>query len=273
MCLRWMWRRYSLNDKLWRRKAPTLVFTMPEQPCELLPWDTEFFGFRVARTRTLVHDENVMARVDHWCDENKIALLYHLTPSNEPQEMVFAHGSGFGLVDVRMTFERSLMESDETRWPSASVRAAVPGDLTRLEAITSGSFLDTRFYADRNIPRDKCDLLYRTWIWQSVAGKAGAVFVNDVDGDVAGYITCDVNGSRDVGSIGLMAVDRSRQRSGVGKALVNHALRWFAGEKVSTVNVVTQARNVGAQRLYQRCGFLTSAVEMYYHKWYRPPLA
>jgi hypothetical protein len=31
--------------------------------------------------------------------------------------------------------------------------------------------------------------------------------------------------------------------------------------------VVTQARNVPAQRLYQKCGFITRSVELWFHRW------
>ena len=34
------------------------------------------------------------------------------------------------------------------------------------------------------------------------------------------------------------------------------------------MKVVTQGRNIAGQRLYQRCGFLTRSVELWYHKWY-----
>jgi hypothetical protein len=36
------------------------------------------------------------------------------------------------------------------------------------------------------------------------------------------------------------------------------------------VNVVTQGRNSKAQRLYERCGFLTRSVQLWYHRWFMP---
>ena len=59
----------------------------------------------------------------------------------------------------------------------------------------------------------------------------------------------------------------SRGRGG-GSALVQGALAWFADRGVTQVLVVTQGRNVGAQRLYQKAGFLTRKVELWYHRWF-----
>ena len=61
---------------------------------------------------------------------------------------------------------------------------------------------------------------------------------------------------------------RQARGQGLGGTLVAGAVSWFAGEGLATVSVVTQARNVTSQRLYQRCGFVTRSVQLYYHKWY-----
>jgi hypothetical protein len=39
------------------------------------------------------------------------------------------------------------------------------------------------------------------------------------------------------------------------------------------VKTVTQGRNIPAQRTYQRCGFQTAAVQLWYHRWFDPPSA
>jgi GNAT superfamily N-acetyltransferase len=53
----------------------------------------------------------------------------------------------------------------------------------------------------------------------------------------------------------------------VGTALVQAALDWFRGQGLYSAQVVTQARNVPAQRLYQQMGFFTRRMTLYYHKW------
>jgi hypothetical protein len=40
------------------------------------------------------------------------------------------------------------------------------------------------------------------------------------------------------------------------------------GRGASVLTVATQARNIAAQRLYQRAGFLTSSVRVWYHRWF-----
>jgi dTDP-4-amino-4,6-dideoxy-D-galactose acyltransferase len=52
--------------------------------------------------------------------------------------------------------------------------------------------------------------------------------------------------------------------------LVDQALAWFAQQKVTRVQVVTQGRNILAQRMYQRSGFVTHTVKLWYHRWFEP---
>ena len=74
-------------------------------------------------------------------------------------------------------------------------------------------------------------------------------------------------GASQVGSIGLIAVDASSQGSGLGGRLLVSALHYFRNHGMTSVTVVTQGRNLKSQRLYQRCGFLTQSVGLWYHHW------
>ena len=95
---------------------------------------------------------------------------------------------------------------------------------------------------------------------------AQTVFVNSPAGELNGFITCIKEGS--YGKIGLLGIDPTSQRKGIGSSLVNAALHWFECEGISTVEVVTQGSNIAAQRLYQQAGFRTSQVQLWFHKWF-----
>ena len=257
-------------------------------PCELLTWDSEFWGFPVAR---VLGEELSQARaeaIDRWCRERAVRCLYFLVGSANRQAAHAAEAAAFRLVDIRMTFERHLhgiITSEETAdpfpggldpalstpSPGLRVRPAEAADVCTLQRIARSAYRETRFYYDENFPRARCDALYETWIARSCQGYAQAVLVADVEGTAVGYVTCHVLKDGSLGSIGLVGVSGEAAGHGVGQTLVLASLDWFEARGVRTVEVVTQARNVPAQRLYQRCGFLTRQVQLWYHKWYAAP--
>lgn len=222
-------------------------------PCELLEWDTQFFGRRIARAtaRTLTPPE--LEAVDRWCAEHRVDCLYWLS---KDEVMV----DGFVKVDERVTMEAATGGDG-----AAGVRPWRPEDLAALKAIAASAHRDTRFYHDGRFPKEQCDALYATWIERSCQGWAEAVFVAEAQGRAAGYISCH---SGREGKIGLVGVGEAARGRGLGGALVRGALRWFADGGMARASVVTQGRNDGAKRLYEKCGFKVRTVEHWYHRWF-----
>ncbi len=241
--------------------------------CELLEWDTNFFGFRVARVRGEVLTPERVQQIEAWCRQAKVRCLYFLSRADDPNTTRLADDNGFQFIDVRMTFERKIstgiIDGEMTK-SKIQVRLARPADICPLQNITRESYHDTRFYFDANFPRHLCDLLYETWLKLSCEGYADAVLVAERDGIPVGYISCHLDGEPPTGRIGLVGVSRQAQGQGIGQTLVFSALEWFLTQGAPDVIVVTQGRNIAAQRLYQRCGFLTQTVQLWYHKWYPP---
>ena len=89
-----------------------------------------------------------------------------------------------------------------------------------------------------------------------------------MNNNIVGYISCSINDSKDIGKIGLVAVDKDASGLNVGTELVNASLKWFLKNNVEIVNVVTQGKNIASQKLYQKCGFKTYSVMIWYHKWF-----
>jgi dTDP-4-amino-4,6-dideoxy-D-galactose acyltransferase len=236
--------------------------------CSHLDWDSKFFGLRIARLERSRLEESVLAQATEWARQNRIDCLYFLADANDPQTTCLAEQNQFLPVDVRLTFERRVPEEALRTTGESGVRAAREDDLPVLRRIAAQSHSDTRFYFDPHFDRVRCDELYATWIENSLHGFAQAVLAAEQQGQPAGYVTLHLRG--DQAQIGLIAVASGAQGAGLGRRLVEESLEWARRRGARTMKVVTQGRNVPAQRLYQRCGFLTASFELWYHKWFRP---
>ena len=153
--------------------------------------------------------------------------------------------------------------------PHDVIRPARADDHRHAEGDCGRYLYGHRFYFDRHFPRELCARLYETWIEESCKGYAQAVLVAQHHGQPAGYITCHVY--PDHGQIGLLGISPNARKLGIGAGLIHAALDWFAAQDLNAVTVVTQGRNIAAQRLYQQCGFLTEKCELWYHRWFNPP--
>jgi dTDP-4-amino-4,6-dideoxy-D-galactose acyltransferase len=224
--------------------------------------------------------------IDDWCRAQHVRCLYYLAAADDPPTTHTAEDQGFHLVDVRMTFERQakrgaipkIESTPEPRGVGASpsvqndsaalIRAVQPTDVNTLRGIARSAYTQTRFYYDGGFPHEGCDALYETWITRSCEGYADTVLVAELAGDAVGYVTCHCPAEGRAGTIGLVGVSAQAAGRGLGQKLVLAALAWFAEHAAGDVWVVTQGSNLAAQRLYQRCGFLTRQVQLWYHKWY-----
>lgn len=236
--------------------------------CEYLEWDSQFFGVRIARALATRLDEKLAAELQLWCSAERIECLYFLADSSDQRTAMLAQEIGFRFVDVKVTLVGAGVDVDSGEHGAAfTVRRAEDSDIPALRAIARNAHRDSRFYYDGHFPREKCDELYETWIEKSVRGWAAHAMVADGGGGPEGYLTCNLRQGGE-GEIGLVGVAEAARGRGVGTRLVTHSLQWFARNKAKTVSVVTQGRNVSAQRLYQKCGFVSQSVGIWFHRWF-----
>jgi dTDP-4-amino-4,6-dideoxy-D-galactose acyltransferase len=242
-------------------------------PCELLPWDTEFFHCRIARVcgDTLVPKRAV--QIDEWSRSNRIRCLHFLSRADDPPTLQTAEEHGFRLVDIRVTLELVVMNSKAPLRldPPAglTIRPVQPADLPGLQATARVVHEETRFFSDPHFSRKRAEDFYSTWITLESQGRAQTVLVAaSAANQPLGYITCHLGTVRPEGQIGLVGVSPEARGKGIGKSLVLAAMDWYRVKGAREVTVVTQGRNLAAQRLYQQCGFLSRDLQLWYHKWY-----
>jgi len=249
----------------------------PTAVCELLPWDSEFFHCRIGKLRGDTLNEADAREIEEWRRSERIHGLYFLARASCPVTIQTAANHGFELVDIRVTLECSVPNprdlSNTQLPPKPDIRAARSEDLPALQAIARTAHRDSRFFSDPHFPRHKAEALYSTWIGLEYGGRAQRVWVAASSADEAlGYLSCHLDSTNQAGQIGLMGIDSRARGKGLGKSLVLTALQWFASHGGKEVTVVTQGKNIAAQRLYQRCGFVIRDLQLWYHKWYSPPV-
>lgn len=234
--------------------------------CELLEWDSSFFGVRIARVIGERLDDAQAAAALAWCGEHDVSCLYFLAAGDDAATAEAAHEHGFELVDERVELRRAVRGPADAR---AATRPATTADLEALVPIARTSFTTTRFFFDPRFPHERCEALYEEWLVGSVGGRlADAVLVAELDGSAAGFVTCRQGGEPGTGEIGLLAAGAQAHGRGLGDALTGDALRWFADQGMRQAAVATQGRNAASQRLYERHGFVADRVRLWFHRWF-----
>ncbi|NQU38703.1 MAG: GNAT family N-acetyltransferase [Lentisphaerae bacterium] len=240
-----------------------------QPPCELLPWDTDFFGFRVARFTAAHLTRPSLAEVTDWCRDQRIDCLYCLLDGQDRASARRAEEAGFHLMDLR--FEMVCTVSPDTprfaKTEGITVREATAIDIPELKAMTTGIYQQSRFYADPWIPNERCTALYDTWVQKSCEGYADHVLVASREDHPVGYVALNLLPEDHAASIGLLGVRSTARRQGVGRLLLSEAVGWAARQNRSVLSVVTQGQNISAVQLYEKAGFSLASVSLWYHWW------
>jgi dTDP-4-amino-4,6-dideoxy-D-galactose acyltransferase len=235
-----------------------------------LEWDSKFFGFRIATVMRRSLDAAALDQVIAWCGEQRIECLYYLSEATDAAALKLARERGLRFVDVRVTYQMPVDPSRrESKAPTtAAIRLVEPDDVPGMKRLAAASHTLSRFWTDEGFPRDKCAELYALWLEKSCQGDAEAVWIAELDGRAAGYLTCHLR-PESVGEIGLVGVDPEAKGHGLGRALTERSIAWFREKGCTSSSVVTQGSNVAAHRLYESAGYRTSAVQYWHHLWLR----
>lgn len=236
------------------------------EPCHFLEWDSQFFTRRIARVEGNHLSTENLERIFSWCRQEEIECLYFLCASDDASSVSLAESAGFHQVDVKVEFNWKAEEIKHD--PTPFIREYEENDLTTIQNIAGQVYTKTRFSLDRNFDQNRVAEFYKEWATENCRNKSHKVFVATYGSDILGFITCQNENTCTIGRIGLLALKESAQGKGYGQQLVQAAKHHFFLSNRTEVRVVTQARNISAQRIYQACGFRTFNVGLWYHKWF-----
>jgi GNAT superfamily N-acetyltransferase len=239
-------------------------------PCELLDWDSEHFGFPIARVTGSSLDDASAAEIDDWCRERGIRCLYFSASADDAQSARVAAERGYRVVDVRITGRHSLDGLDELPQPPAGmvVRDAEEDEVPNLRALAARSHRLSRFRLDGGFPEARCDAMYEAWIERGFRDPERRLRVAMLDGEPAGYHVQAPRGPDGTAHGELAAVDERHRGNGVAFALHVTALR-FDAESGAIAHVGNHSvTNIAIIRVHERLGYRTEKAEIWHHKWY-----
>jgi dTDP-4-amino-4,6-dideoxy-D-galactose acyltransferase len=236
-------------------------------PCQWLDWDTEFFGFPIARVLERRLDEPTADAIDAWCAAHGIRCLYFLADPEDRGTARIASERGFRHVDDRVLLTHTLEGLDGTG-ERAEIRAARREDVERLTEIASVSHTDTRFFADPGFPRDRCAEMYERWVANAVADQCRPVHVPVIEGRPVGYQVIQPPGDERVGRLEILAIAEEARGEGIASQLLRDSLGWLAEHGADSVATITQGRNTASLEVHRRVGFSGAIDGAWHHKWF-----
>ncbi|MFQ5787164.1 MAG: GNAT family N-acetyltransferase, partial [Thermodesulfobacteriota bacterium] len=235
----------------------------------LLEWDSNFFGYPVAFLSCKHLTENILYRTNGFIRKEKIRLVEYLCNCHDKRSVKLAEKNNYGFKDIRLTFVKLLEKNTvEVNLDSnMDFGLAEEQHIPKLREIGRDIYLYSRYSFDDNFNKSKVREFYMEWVEKAVLGKFDdecfALFINQEP-----IAFCAIKYFANTNArIGLVGVAENHTGKGVGKKLLQSVLDTLYKKGVKEVSVVTQGRNYGAQRLYQKVGFVTQSTELWYHKW------
>ncbi|NQV00054.1 MAG: GNAT family N-acetyltransferase [Parcubacteria group bacterium] len=233
-----------------------------------LEWDSNFFGINIGFITCLRLTPNIEKHIIKFIRREKLDLVEYRCNCHDRESVIASEKNGYSFVDMRLTFEKAL--SNEVKFKDKegySVSKGKVEDIEKLKDIVTNIYKHSRYYFDVNFDRNKVIDFYHSWVERAILGKfddyAYVLYFNQ---EPVGFCTIKKiknNSAR----IGLFGMSSKYTGKGLARHLLNISLHKLYEENVNYVEVVTQGRNYDAQKLYQRCGFVTKSTELWYHKW------
>jgi dTDP-4-amino-4,6-dideoxy-D-galactose acyltransferase len=231
---------------------------------EPLTWDSQFFGYPVAR---IVFDQEGFAVLDSLFDQlvtEKYRLTYIFVPPTEKRLITCIEAKGGLLADQKVIFGKT----PEQHTVSLSNIIEFQGNNInqQLIGLVLQAGLFSRFRIDKNFENNEYERLYIEWLTKSIKKLIAFSVMVAMDGsDSIGLTTISKNAPQ--ANIGLFAVDEHFRGRGIGQDLIHSADTASFELGLKELKVVTQLQNKVACSLYEKCNFQIEKITNVFHYW------
>ena len=231
---------------------------------EPLDWDSQFFGYPVARISL---DHEGMDKLDNLFQQlelEKFRVTYFFVPPTEIELNNRIAQNGSILVDQKATFSKTTEKHSKFSNIIIEYQGADINEKLIELVLQAGKF--SRFRIDGNFSNKEYERLYIEWVTKSINKTiAFKTLVAQNGSDIVGLTT--LGRRKHEADIGIVVVDGNFRQKGIGHDLIHSADNVAFENGLSEIKVVTQLKNKGACRLYEKCNFQIENITNVYHYW------
>lgn len=230
-------------------------------PMVHLPWDSDHFGVSIARIDcTGLTGEILDSCVSEAAEQHIQLLEAFCSIANEPAANLL-EANGFRLTGIQLHLEQRTIAAAPLC--ELTIRKAQEADLDALREMSWGSYTDSRYFSYPGINSDKIHSLYRIWMEKGVRGAYDdECRILERGGHILAF--CCLKFERDTAKISLFGVNPSFRRQGNGLSLLNALKSALLQQGIKCIVTTTQAKNFPAIRLYEKAGFMSSNMTLWF---------
>jgi len=239
----------------------------------ILPWDSNFFGFKIARIEFVIHpfhkilNQNSFDVVASTLAKTITALreqgCQHVSASVDPADIVTVNSleeCGFRIKDTINYHLFDLVKNPISSEAFTLGSIATIEDLPYLEDLTvrafgSRQYIVNHFNNDLQFPQEKVAEMYKIWIQKSFTNeRADAVMIVRKGTKPVGYLTAilpteeQLKLGMNFADMGVGAVDPDYHGNGVFSTLHSSLLKWFQDRGIQHVLTRTAITTTGVNK-------------------------
>lgn len=233
---------------------------------QMLEWDSNFFGFKIARLNDQVQNKDLLDTVD-LLKKRGVTLVIAVTSPNDSSRIKTLESAGFSLVEVRMILKADLKASPAYS-ESLKCFVATHRHIPSLLQCSKGLFESTRFSCPPFVPGQD-DKLYETWIEHAVNGQFDDFCLCLPDQDKIAAFCSLKEMAQSTMRIGLFGVGKAYQGRKLSRVIMNDVIAYCTSAGAKNLLVATQAWNTKALNVYVGSGFCFNAVEIWHYLTFR----
>jgi hypothetical protein len=228
-----------------------------------LPWDSEFFGFPIARVELQGADDTALAAIEDEARDKGIRCAYGTLSPEDTTTSVLAQRHGHRLVEVAIT----LSHADGVYEPPPTPSKVREGSLDDLPLLADA--IDTlgpwsRFGADPRFGAAAARRMFRAWVERAITAEDRMLSISEDEHGITG-VSSHVRGQPD--RIDLMGV--LKPGTGASDAMMRFFFDWARPGPVDAGPCA--ARNLSVLRFLDRCEFRVSKCDYHFHRWFDEP--